>query len=58
MDDSDQNLLKIVRDYMNDMLENTYNSLINEVFNQIKREKVADFDNYHFFKFSAYMIQV
>ena len=33
MDESDQTLLKIVRDYMNDMLENTYNSLINEVFN-------------------------
>jgi hypothetical protein len=42
------------------MLANTYNALINEVFDQIKKgsELVAEFDNYHFFKFSTFMIKV
>jgi len=43
------------------MLENTYNALINEVFLQIQKGAemaIADFDNYHFFKLSAFMIQI
>jgi len=54
-----------MRSYLNDMLDNTYNALINEVFDQIKKAEghntevaSAEFDNYHFFKFSAFMIQV
>lgn len=65
MQQSDRKLLVIIKDYLNDMLENTYNALINEVFRQIKAAQAnstefgaADFDNFHFFKFSAFMIEV
>ena len=59
LEESDRNLLKIMKDYVNDMLDNTYNPLINEVFAQIQQgslQDAADFDNYHFFKFSSFMI--
>jgi len=60
MQDSDRKLIEIIKSYLNDMLANTYNALINEVFDQIKKgsELVAEFDNYHFFKFSTFMIKV
>jgi hypothetical protein len=63
MEDSDRTLLAIMRNYLDDMLENTYNSLINEVFRQISPNAGgdlgrADLDHYHFFKLSAFMINV
>jgi len=60
MQDSDRKLIEIIRSYLNDMLANTYNALINETFDQIKKgsELVAEFDNLHFFKLSAFMIKV
>lgn len=63
MQDSDRELLTIIRSYLNDMLENTYNALINEVFKQISPNTGgemgrAELDHYHFFKFSAFMINV
>jgi len=61
MQESDRKLLEIIRNYLNDMLENTYNPLINEIFIQIQKGTEmaqADFDNYHFFKFSTFMMQV
>ena len=51
----------IIKDYLVDMLDNTYNALINEVFNQIQRADMSfqqEFDKYHFFKLSSFMIQV
>ena len=36
LEESDRNLLKIMKDFANDMLDNTYNALINEVFVQIQ----------------------
>lgn len=59
--DSDRELLVILKNYINDILENTYNAIINEVFSQIKEgrdENSAEFDNFHFFKFSTFMIEV
>jgi hypothetical protein len=58
---SDRLLLEILRNYIDDILENTYNPLINEVFRQISPNAGSDvtkaeFDNFHFFKFSAFMI--
>ena len=32
MEDSDHKLIQIIKNYLLDMLENTYNSLINEIF--------------------------
>lgn len=69
MDESDHELLKIIRNYLDDMFDNTYNGLINEVFRQIKENSDSQerdhngvnptfFDNYHFFKFSAFMIHI
>ena len=52
--------MSIVKDYLIDMLDNTYNALINEVFNQINKQQMdqQEFDKYHFFKLSSFMIQV
>lgn len=61
MEDSDRLLLEIMRNYLDDVLENTYNHLINEVFRQLGPSSEmgrAELDNYHFFKFSAFMINV
>lgn len=63
MEESDKKLIEIIREYLNDMLDNSiYNALINEVFSQIKQGgsdfSLAEFDNYHFFKFSTFMIEV
>lgn len=62
LNDTDRDLLGIMKDYLNDMLENKiYNALINEIFAQLQGESSltkADFDNYHFFKFSCFMIQI
>jgi hypothetical protein len=61
--DSDRELLAILRNYLDDILENTYNPLVNEVFRQISPNSgteftKAEFDNFHFFKFSSFMIDV
>lgn len=32
MEDDDKKLISIIKNYLLDMLENTYNSLINEIF--------------------------
>ena len=61
MTDSDRELLLILNNYFNDILDNTYNAMINEIFSQIKEGsefKSAEFDNFHFFKFSTFMIEM
>ena len=61
LEDSDRKLLVVMKNYVNDMLDNTYNALINEIFVQIQNGSLSDaqdFDNYHFFKFSSFMIQI
>ena len=55
-----------MKDYLIDMLDNTYNSLVSELFTQLsQREGTAFggiseelFDRYHFFKLCTFMIQV
>lgn len=42
LEDSDRKLLEIMRNYVNDMLDNTYNALINEIFVQIQNGSLTD----------------
>ena len=62
MEDSDRKLLHIVREYLSDILDNTYNALINEIFMQITKDSGTvhseEFDKYYFFKLSAFIIQL
>ena len=62
MEQSDRKLLHIVREYLDDILDNTYNALINEIFNQITRDNCGsqklEYDQYHFFKLSAFILQL
>ena len=61
MQDSDRKLLEIIKNYLIDILDNTYNALINEIFVQIQKgsnNAIEEFDKYHFFKLSSFMIQV
>lgn len=50
-----------MKKYLIDILDNTYNALINEIFVQISKGSnngIEEFDKYHFFKLSSFMIQV
>jgi len=42
LEDSDRKLLEIMKNYVNDMLDNTYNALINEIFVQIQNGSLSD----------------
>lgn len=60
LEQTDRNLIKAMKAYLVDILDNTYNNLVNEVFNQIINNPAAcqEEDKLHFFKLSAFMIQI
>ena len=35
LEDSDKQLIEVIKTYLMDILDNTYNNLVNEIFNQI-----------------------
>ena len=50
-----------MREYLDDILENTYNALVNAVYSQVVRQLtdgINDRDNYHYFKLSTFMVEV
>ena len=60
LEQTDRDLLETVKAYLVDILDNTYNSLVNEICNQIVNSQGAGQveDKLHFFKLSAFMIQI
>ena len=64
LDLNDRKLIKILKAYLIDLLDNCYNALIKEIFNQVLQGHQGDgvvqkdqmFDKYHFFKLSSFMI--
>ena len=60
LEQTDRDLIKTMKGYLVDMLDNTYNNLVNEIFNQIANNPAAcqEEDKLHFFKLSAFMIQI
>jgi hypothetical protein len=64
LDMDDKKLIKILKAYLIDLLDNCYNALISEIFNQVQSGNQAGgvvqsdqlFDKYHFFKLSSFMI--
>lgn len=61
LEDSDKQLIEVIKTYLVDILDNTYNNLVNEIFNQIASNQAAVDqieDKLHFFKICAFMIQV
>lgn len=50
-----------MREYLDDILDNTYNALVTAVYSQVVRQMtdgLNDRDNYHYFKLSTFMIEV
>jgi hypothetical protein len=60
LDESDRKLLKLLKTYLLDMLDSSYCPMIEQVFNEISKnsELLCDFDKYHYFKISSFMIQI
>lgn len=53
VDETDAKLLEIVKDYLYDVIENSYNPLMEQLFEDISKNKVAveENDSFHMFKF-------
>lgn len=58
IDDSDKSLLTLLKDYLIDILENSYCSLVEQAFCEIAKqsERVEEINKFHYFKLSAFMI--
>lgn len=52
VDESDENLLQVIKDYLFDMLEHSYNPLFEQLFEDIGKNRVAveENDSFHMFK--------
>ena len=61
LEQADKDVLNVMREYLDDILENTYNALVNAVYSQVVRQLtdgINDRDNYHYFKLSTFMVEV
>ncbi len=59
VDESDERLLEIIRDYLFDMLEHSYNPLFEQLFEDIGKNRVAveENDSYHMFKVQNFVLE-
>lgn len=61
MQTADKELIEALRNYLDDILENTYNGLLSQIFSEIvsaQEHNMQQRDNYYMFKLSQFMIQV
>lgn len=58
LEETDRKLIKAIKAYLVDILENTFNNLVNEILSQIVNNQGASQieDKLYFFKLSAFMI--
>lgn len=59
MDDSDKELLKILHAHLVDMIENTYNPLCEELYEQMTPSQALIMENdvFHFFKLQSFVLE-
>ena len=59
VDESDERLLQIIKDYLFDMLEHSYNPLFEQLFEDIGKNRVAveENDSYHMFKVQNFFLE-
>jgi len=59
VDESDEKLLVVIKDYLFDLLEHSYNPLFEQLFDDIGKNKVAveENDSFHMFKVQSFVLE-
>ena len=59
VDESDARLLAVVKEYLEDLIEHSYNPLFEQLFDDIGKNKVAveENDSYHMFKVQSFVLE-
>ena len=59
VDESDERLLEVIREYLYDLLEHSYNPLFEQLLDDIGKHKVAveENDSFHMFKVQSFILE-
>ena len=59
VDESDEKLLEVIKDYLFDLVEHSYNPLFEQLFEDIGKNKVAveENDSFHMFKVQSFVLE-
>ena len=59
VDESDERLLEVIKDYLIDLVEHSYNPLFEQLFEDIGKNRVAveENDSFHMFKVQSFILE-